>query len=83
MQLELIKTCFTHVIMKDGEDNAEIAFKIVEGHINKLTRKEDNIIDIALVRDEVLLYCRTFLKFLANETTEIAPPVNVNDVANG
>lgn len=74
MQLELIKTCFS-VIMKDGEDNAEIAFKIVESHINRLTRKEDNIIDIDQVKDEVLDYCRTFLRFLANDNQDTVPHV--------
>ncbi len=49
MQLELLRTCFS-VIMEDSEENAEIAFKIVEGHINALTRKtEPNIIDLAEV----------------------------------
>jgi len=54
--------------MTDSEDNAEIAFKIVEGHINSLTRKEPNIIDLDTIKDEVLDYCRTFLRFIANET---------------
>jgi hypothetical protein len=45
--------------MEDSEENAEIAFKIIEGHINALTRRtEQNIIDLADVKDEVLAYCK-------------------------
>ena len=73
MQLDLIKTCFK-VIMEDSEENADIAFKIVEGHINALTRKTDpNIVDLEEVKAEVLEYCQTFLSYLAYKPTLAAP----------
>jgi hypothetical protein len=60
--------------MEDSEENAEIAFKIVEGHINALTRKtETNIIDLAEVQEEVLAYCKNFLEYLAYKPTLLNP----------
>jgi hypothetical protein len=73
MQLDLLKTCFK-VIMEDSEENAEIAFKIVENHINALTKRtETNIIDLAEVQDEILAYCKNFLEYLAYKPTLLNP----------
>jgi hypothetical protein len=47
--------------MTDSEENAEIPFRIIEDYLNRMQRKEPNIIDLAEFREEVLLYCHTFL----------------------